>query len=396
MRVLILGRQFERGALELLQRDIAFKLNDFGAKVIIVSTNSNPSSQNELEYGFSRKGIYKDYFLDLAKNPNLFQVFIGVLKLRYILQKEKIDILETSSESISILGILSCLGKKTYHVIGIHKTYNRKRGHFNKLRELTFLLLTKLRKRVYFYAVSHWTKNAWINFSKTNSSKVKVIYNSSDFECDIKNIKDFKNNFFSTLGIPFDSKLVLSVGRICFHKRQDFIINSLGPILKKKNIYLIFVGESDFDKIYPNNLGILEKIKYLIKKYDIKANVKFLGFRHDVKEIMSISDLLVHATITEAFGLVLLEAMSLGLPIVSTRVEAIPEIVPEPDNFLVDSDDSETFRKYVNLTLDRSSKIKKEVSKRNIKFAKNKKFTTNERTYEIFNYFQQIIEKKIY
>ncbi len=397
MRVLILGRQFERGALELLQREIAVKLKDLGVTVIKVHTNSNPTKKNELKYGFIKKGISKDYFLNLANNPNFFQVLIGILKLRYILQKEKIDILETSSESISILGMLSCLGTKTHHVVGIHKTYNRKRGQFNKVRELSFLLLTKLRKRIYFYAVSNWTKNKWINFSKTKETKVKVIYNSSDydFDFDIKNIEEFKNNFLLKFGIPSNSKLVLSVGRICFHKRQDFIINSLGPILKKKNIYLIFVGEYDLDKTFPKNLGTFEKINFLIKKYDIKSNVRFLGFRNDVKAIMSISDLLVHSTITEAFGLVLLEAMSLGLPIVSTRVEAIPEIVPEPDNFLVDHNDSESFKKFVNLSLGRTNKIKKEVAKRNIKFAKKKKFTTNERTCQMLNYFQQIMENKI-
>lgn len=345
--------------------------------------------------GFLQKGISKVYFLDLAINPNFFQVLRCILKLRYILQKEKIDILETSSESISILSILSCLGTKTCHVIGIHKTYNLKRGYSNKVRELTFLLLTKLRKRIYFYAVSDWTKNKWVNFSKTKNKKVKVIFNSCDIYFDNKNIEEFKNNFFLKLDIPLNSKLVLSVGRICFHKRQDFILNSLGSILKKKNIYLIFVGEHDLDKRYPANKSLLEKINYLIKKFDIKSNVKFLGFRNDVKEIMSISDLLVHSTITEAFGLVLLEAMSLGLPIVSTRVEAIPEIVPEPDNFLVDLNDLESFKKYVNLTLERTTKIRKEVAKRNIKFARKKKFTTNERTREMFNYFQQIIDNEI-
>ena len=76
---------------------------------------------------------------------------------------------------------------------------------------------------------------------------------------------------------------------------------------------MIFVGEYDLDEIYPENKGTLEKITHLIKKFDINSNVRFLGFRNDVREIMSISDLLVHATITEAFGLVLLEAMSLGL-----------------------------------------------------------------------------------
>ena len=42
---------------------------------------------------------------------------------------------------------------------------------------------------------------------------------------------------------------------------------------------------------------------------------------------MSISNIFVHSTLTEAFGLVLLEAMGEGLPIVSTNVDAISEFV---------------------------------------------------------------------
>lgn len=395
MRVLILGSQFERGALELLQRDIATTLNDYGVTVILLITNSDSRRKDYLELSLIEKGVSKVHFLDLEINPNFFQVLKGILKLRYILQKEKIDILETSSESISILGMLSCLGTKIYHVIGIHKTYNRNRGSKNRLRELSFLFLTKLRKRIYFYAVSQWTKYAWVTFSKFKERKVKVISNSTSINFDKKNSIEFKNKFFQELNIPIYSKLVLSIARICHHKKQDFILESLGPILKEKNIYLIFVGEYDLDKTYPENISTLEKINYIIKKFDISSNVRFLGFRNDVKKIMSISDLFVHATITEAFGLVLLEAMSLGLPIVSTRVEAIPEIVPEPDNFLVEANDLVAFRKYVNLSLERTEKIKKEVAERNIKFAKKKKFTTNERTREMFNYFQQIINKDL-
>ena len=74
----------------------------------------------------------------------------------------------------------------------------------------------------------------------------------------------------------------------------------------------------------------------LIKKNNIQSNIRFCGFREDLKEIMSISDLFVHSTLTESFGLVLLEAMREGLPIVSTNVDAIPEILSEPDNYLVD------------------------------------------------------------
>ena len=88
---------------------------------------------------------------------------------------------------------------------------------------------------------------------------------------------------------------------------------------------------------------------------------------------MSISDVFVHSTLTEAFGLVLLEAMGYGLPIVSTRVDAIPELVSENDNFLVGENDQESFRNCVEITLNREQKYKLEISKRNKNLAKKQK-----------------------
>ena len=107
---------------------------------------------------------------------------------------------------------------------------------------------------------------------------------------------------------------------------------------------------------------------------------------------MSISNVFVHSTLTEAFGLVLLEAMGEGLPIVSTNVDAIPEFVPIPDNYLVDVNESEAFKNCVLSALSRTKKSYEEVSKRNNNIAKSKNFSSNQRTKEMFKYFQKIID----
>ncbi len=392
MRVLILGRKFDRGAIETLQGELACSLNNFDVTVITINTNSNQINEKVHKSNFINNGVSKVYCLNLPLNPNLFQIIMGVFRLKNITQKEKIDIIETSSESSSILAILACLGTNINQVIGLHKTYTRERGVSFFIKELSLLLLTKTRKKIYFYAVSDWTKNAWINFSKIRPDKVRVIPNSVNIFLDLKNNNDFKKNFFSSLNIPKDSKLILSIGRICHHKRQDFIIESLAPIIKEQNIYLIFVGEYDLDM--SESLNTIKRINYLIDKFDIKSNIRFLGYRNDIKDIMTVADLFVHSTLTEAFGLVLVEAMRAGLPIVTTNVEAIPEIVPEPDNFLVDIDDLIGFRKCVMISLKRSNETKKEISNRNIKYANNKKFSSIERTRQMYDYFKFILENK--
>ncbi len=390
MRVLIFSPQFEKGAFELLQKDLACSLNNFGVSVYTLNTHSNLGGKRSYESNLIKNGVRKAFFIDLAINPNIFQLLNGLFKLRALIKKERIDIIETSSESLSMFTILTCLGTKIYHVIGIHKIYNKKHLKFKYFKELFFLILTKLRSRTYFYAVSKYSKASWVNFSKVNKNKVRVIYNSIKPRQNKQSKKQFKRKFFREFKIPENSKIILSAGRICFHKRQDFIIESLYPILKENNIYLVFVGEYDFGN--QKSLETKNRIKLLIKKNNIQSNIRFCGFREDLKEIMSISDLFVHSTLTESFGLVLLEAMREGLPIVSTNVDAIPEIVSEPDNYLVDINETKTFRNCVLSVLNRNYKTSIEVSKRNKNIAKNKKFTSKERTKEMFKYFKGILD----
>ena len=390
MRVLIFSPQFEKGALELLQKDLACYLNNLGVSVFTLNTHHELNKREFLKKNLISKGVTNAYFIDLPVNPNLFNLIKGIFKIKFLLIKEKIDIVETSSESLSILTMLACIGTKTHHVIGIHKTYNKKNVNFNFFRELVFLLLTKSRKRIFFYAVSNWAKKSWIKFSKTKNKKVKLIFNSVRLSNNFKKNAEFKKQFFREFNLPDGAKVILSVGRICFHKRQDFIVESIGPILKDKNIFLFFIGENDFSM--PSSVETSKKIKKLIQKFNIKSNIKFLGYREDVREIMTISDLLVHSPLTEAFGLVLLEAMGAGVPIVASKVDAIPEIVPEPDNFLVEKNNLEAFRKSVEIILNRNQRTREEVFRRNIKIAANKKFSVPGRTKEMFNYFQDILK----
>ena len=67
----------------------------------------------------------------------------------------------------------------------------------------------------------------------------------------------------------------------------------------------------------------------------IKDRVVFCGYRNDIPEIMTEIDVLVLGSDYEGFGLVLLEAMSAGTPILATRVSAIPEIVVDGETGLL-------------------------------------------------------------
>ncbi len=72
-----------------------------------------------------------------------------------------------------------------------------------------------------------------------------------------------------------------------------------------------------------------EALEHEARALGLAGRVHFLGWRDDARAVIAALDLLLAPSLWEGFGLVLLEAMALSVPIVSTRVSAIPEVVVE-------------------------------------------------------------------
>jgi glycosyltransferase involved in cell wall biosynthesis len=71
------------------------------------------------------------------------------------------------------------------------------------------------------------------------------------------------------------------------------------------------------------------EIKELISKYSLEKNVKMYGHVENVHQIMSRFDVFVLTSISEGFGLVMLEAMIHSLPIISSDIDTLKEVVGE-------------------------------------------------------------------
>jgi glycosyltransferase involved in cell wall biosynthesis len=66
---------------------------------------------------------------------------------------------------------------------------------------------------------------------------------------------------------------------------------------------------------------IVEEVKELVSSYGLNDNIILTGYRKDVPAIMQLMDLVVHAsTKPESFGMVLIEGMAMGKPIVTTKM----------------------------------------------------------------------------
>lgn len=130
---------------------------------------------------------------------------------------------------------------------------------------------------------------------------------------------------------PEGNVVVGMVSTMDAQKDPQFLLRVARRVLEfKKNVTFMFVGR------FPD--GEYEKqTKELARRLEIEENVIFTGQRHDVSSYFAIFDILAHPSPRrpEAFGLVLIEAMAHGKPVVAARTGGIPEIVVDGETGLL-------------------------------------------------------------
>ncbi|EFH7841652.1 MULTISPECIES: lipopolysaccharide glucosyltransferase I [unclassified Escherichia] len=112
-------------------------------------------------------------------------------------------------------------------------------------------------------------------------------------------------------GITEQQNLLLQVGSDFGRKGVDRSIKALAslPESLRHNTLLFVVGQ---DKP--------RKFEVLAEKLGVRSNVHFFSGRNDVSELMAAADILLHPAYQEAAGIVLLEAITAGLPVLTTAV----------------------------------------------------------------------------
>ena len=110
------------------------------------------------------------------------------------------------------------------------------------------------------------------------------------------------------LNIPQDSFVLTSVGELNTNKNHEIVIRALKKINNPKIHYCI-VGCGE----------LTEHLKNLSKELKIENNIHILGYRLDIAEIYSISNVCVFPSIREGLGMAALEGMACGLPLIVAK-----------------------------------------------------------------------------
>jgi similar to glycosyltransferase len=140
-----------------------------------------------------------------------------------------------------------------------------------------------------------------------------------------KNIKQFEAQ-------SVDIRL-LNIGALGVRKNQLMIINVMNILKTRghKNIFLYLVGKEEDE-------GYINILKSKIIEYGLQNNIFFEGFQPDPYKYYNMCDIFVLSSTVESFALVRVEAMSVGMPIVTTDVgDANLQVVSGENGFIVNN-----------------------------------------------------------
>lgn len=291
---------------------IGFEINDIkllqenGYKVTVACNTTYGEVENKLN-------DVEFYHIPFERNPFCKENIQAYKELKKLINKKHYEIIHCHTP---VAGILTRLAAKHTRKRGTKVIYTAHGFHFYKGAPLknwllyypiewicswmTDVLIT-INKEDYKLAQKHMhgKKSVYIPGVGVNIKKIQ--------QCQISKAEKRKE-----LGIPKNAVVLISTGELNENKNHKVIVKALEQCMQK-NIYYIICG-------------VGKQKEYLIKmskKLKLEANIKMLGYRNDIDELLKVSDIFVFPSLREGLGLSAIEAMAAGLPLITSRTRGI-------------------------------------------------------------------------
>ena len=206
--------------------------------------------------------------------------------------------------------------------------------------------------------------------------EIEVIYNFVD----IKRFERTPVNAFRQIIAPNNERILLHASNFRKVKRVGDVVKVFAEVNKVIPSKLLFVGDGP-ERTY---------IEGLCRELHAQGDIKFLGRQEQMEDILAISDLFVLPSEYESFGLVALEAMAAGVPVISTNSGGLPEInINGVTGFLSNVGDVENMSKNI-ISIFSNQNAFKEMKKNALEQAQKFDINTVVPLYE--NLYKKVLE----
>lgn len=146
-------------------------------------------------------------------------------------------------------------------------------------------------------------------------SKIDVIYNAVDWS-QLKTTAG-RDEWRASLGIPAAAPLAGIIARLTEQKAHRVLFEAMARHAGLADVHLLVIGDGE----------LRDELHRRVESLGLQTRVHFAGARRDVGNVLASIDVFVMPSLWEGLPLALVLAMGAGLPVVSTAVAGIPEVV---------------------------------------------------------------------
>jgi glycosyltransferase involved in cell wall biosynthesis len=234
----------------------------------------------------------------------------SIFKLTAYVLKNKVDVLHTSDKIRSVF-VTYCVSVFTGRPLVYHIHCGCVPNALNK---------RALDRAVAIVANSHAMKADYIRTLGSAMERIQVVHSATDTTTEVDG-----PNLRSELDIPDDAIVVGIASRLAPVKgHHEFLRAAVRVIEQAPDTWFVIAGD---DSIEDGNRGYRDRLKALSVSLGIAHRVRFLGFCEEMNPVYRTMDIVVDAAWEEAFGMVVIEPMVFGRPVVATNAGGIPEII---------------------------------------------------------------------
>jgi glycosyltransferase involved in cell wall biosynthesis len=286
---------------------------------------------------------------------------LPILKMEYL--TGRIDLFHSPNPVLPPLG-------KCARIVTVHDIYFLKNPEQTQKasREVFSRRMKRdLERADRIICVSRFTANEVIEYFGTDEEKVRVIHHGIDHvDSSLSNADSKKDNtnIRQKYNITEDEKLILYIGTIEPRKNPLLLIKAFELLCdsSKEKLRLVIGGGYGWG---------IDEIRRVIENSGQRQRITVTGYlpRNDIELFYKESDVLVFPSYYEGFGLPIVEAMAIGLPVITASRSSMPEVGGDAAIYFENDDPGELAELMKDVLV--NSRLREEYIKRGIKHSSN-------------------------
>lgn len=273
---------------------------------------------------------------EILRNKNIRFVPLkkfSLPEIRKTIREIKPDIIHAHDMRASLAAALTC--GKTPLVSHIHN--NQTDARRVSIKSVLYLYAGIKAKSILWVSQSAYEEYA---FKKAVDNKSSVLKNIIDVE---------QTRFLAETAITEKKYEVVFVGRLTYPKNPERLMKVLNKVLnKKRGVKVAIIGDGELRDV----------TKQLCDRYELNRNIDFLGFIENPLAYMKQAKVLVMVSRWEGTPMCVLEALSLGTPVVSTPTDGIKQVITDGENGYLSDDDDVLADKIISIVSEESLFLK--------------------------------------